>query len=109
MVTLIVIINTSISISLLYIAWRLWQWRQRLTRIADILIAAERSTHAVLNNAPTAIYMSRQNLHNLRQGNQSMQLNIQQLRQIFGLLALGSQAWRRNFWLIRAKSLQKRN
>lgn len=93
---------------LLYVAWQLWKLRRRLAKIANTLIAAERSTHAVLNNAPNAIYKSQQNIHNLRQGNQSKQVQILQVRQIFSLLAIGSQVWRRNFLRLRFKSLRNR-
>ena len=62
MVTVVVIINMLMSLMLFYVAWRVWQLKRRLVKIADTLTAAERSTHAVLHRAPNAIYKSQQNV-----------------------------------------------
>jgi hypothetical protein len=97
MVTLVVIINTLISLILLYIARRVWQLKKRLVNITNRLTAAERRTHAVLDKAPENISRRQQNIHNLRQGNQSIQLQIEQVRQIFSLLLVGQQIQRRYF------------
>lgn len=97
MVIVVVVINVLISLILFYLAWRLWQLRRRLAKIANLLIAAERSSHAVLPQAPENIYFFQNNIHNLRQGNQQPQLQIQRLRQIFSLIAFGQQVWRRYF------------
>ncbi|NJR76582.1 MAG: hypothetical protein HC773_29550 [Scytonema sp. CRU_2_7] len=97
MVTIVVVINILISLILLYVAWRVQRFKRRLTRISHLLVAAERSSHAVLLGAPEAIYMGQRNIHNLRQENQPPRLQIQRLRQIFSLLALGQQVWRSNF------------
>ncbi|NEQ20071.1 MAG: hypothetical protein F6K28_12620 [Microcoleus sp. SIO2G3] len=96
MVTVVVVINILISLVLLYVAWQVRKLRQRLTRLANIFIAAERSSHRVLYGAPVAISIGQQNVHNLRRTNQPPQLQIQRVRQIFSLLALGQQIWRRN-------------
>ncbi|GAA6622254.1 hypothetical protein [Scytonema sp. NUACC26] len=98
MVTVIVVLNMLISLTLFYMAWQIWLLKRRVARIADILSAAERSTHAVLHKAPTAIYVGQRNIHNLRQGNQPKQLQIQQVREIFSLLAFGEKIWRRYFF-----------
>jgi hypothetical protein len=97
MVTIVVIINTGISLTLLYIARRVWKFKQRLANIANRLTAAERYTHAVLDKAPENISRRQQNIHNLRQGNQSIEVQIQQVRQIFSLLLVGQQIQRRYF------------
>ncbi|MGI8500634.1 MAG: hypothetical protein ACR2LR_05780 [Hassallia sp.] len=97
MVLLVVIINTLISLILLYIARRVWKFKQRLAKITNRLTAAERWTHAVLDKAPSNISRRQQNIHNLRQGNQSIQLQIEQVRQIFSLLLVGQQIQRRYF------------
>jgi hypothetical protein len=98
MVTVVVVINTLISLVLLYVARRVWKLKQRLGRIADRLTAYERRCHAVLNKAPENIYTSEQNIHNLRQRNQALQMQIQQVQQIISLLLLGRQIWQRYFW-----------
>ena len=97
MVIGVVIINTVISLVLLYVAWQVWQFKQRLANIANRLTAAERCTHAVLDKAPSNISIRQQNIHNLRQGNQSIQVQIKQVRQIFSLLLVGQQIHKRYF------------
>jgi predicted negative regulator of RcsB-dependent stress response len=95
MVTIVVLINTFISLVLLYVAWRIWQLRLRLAKIAKALSTYERCTHAVLQMAPQTIYTRQQKIQHLRMGNQVLQLQIQQIRQIFSLLFLGQQLWQR--------------
>jgi hypothetical protein len=89
MVTVVVVINTLISLLLLFIAWQVWNIKLRIAWIADKLTAYEKSSNAFLSQAPTNLNISQQNIHNLRQGNQSLQLKIQQVRQIVSLLLLG--------------------
>ena len=97
MVILVVIINTLISVILLHVAWRVWQLKQQLEYIADRLTTYESCTNAALNKAPENIYLSQQNIYNLRQKNQVLQMQIQQVRQIISLLLLGRQIWQRYF------------
>ncbi|MEH2250498.1 hypothetical protein [Nostoc sp.] len=97
MVILVILINTLISLLLLYVAWRVWQLKQQLVYIADRLTVYESCTHAALNKAPENIYLSQENIYNLRQKNQALQMQIQQVRQIISLLLLGRQIWRRYF------------
>jgi hypothetical protein len=97
MVALVVIINILISLILLYIARQVWKLKQRLANMANRLTALERCTHAVLDKAPSNISRRQQNIQNLRQGNQSIQAQIQQVRQIFSLLLVGQQIQRRYF------------
>ncbi|MEH2374630.1 hypothetical protein [Nostoc sp.] len=97
MVILVMLVNTLISLILLYVAWRVWQLKQQLAYIADRLTAYESCTHAALNKAPENIYLSQDNIYNLRQKNQALQMQIQQVRQIISLLLLGRQIWQRYF------------
>ncbi len=97
MVTVVVIINFLISLILLYIAGRVWQLKKRLANMANRLTAAERRTHTLLDKAPENISRRQQNIHNLRQANESIQVQIQQVRQIFSLLLVGQQIQRRYF------------
>ncbi|AUB37638.1 MULTISPECIES: hypothetical protein [Nostoc] len=97
MVILVILVNTLISLILLYVAWRVWQLKQQLAYITDRLTAYESCTHAALNKAPENIYLSQQNIYNLRQKNQVLQMQIQQVRQIISLLLLGRQIWQRYF------------
>jgi hypothetical protein len=95
MVTVVVVVNILISLTLLYVAWRLWKIKRSLARAANILVAAERSTQKVLVKAPDFIYIGKRNIRKLRQSNQSIGLRTQQLQQILGLLVLASQWWQR--------------
>ncbi|MEH2105448.1 hypothetical protein [Nostoc sp.] len=97
MVILVILVNTLISLMLLYVAWRVWQLKQQLAYIADRLTAYESCTHATLKKAPENIYLSQQNIYKLRQRNQALQIQIQQVRQIISLLLLGRQIWQRYF------------
>ncbi|MDF5713939.1 MAG: hypothetical protein PUP93_08605 [Rhizonema sp. NSF051] len=108
MVTVVVIINTLISLMLFYITWRVWKLKQRLVRIADRLVIAEHKTHAILDRKPEAIYKGQRNIQNLRQRSLLLQLQIQQARQIFNLLLVGAQVWRNHFWRLQSKSWKKR-
>lgn len=108
MFAIVIAINTLISLTLFYIAWRIWLLRRRLTRIADVLSAAERSTHIVLHKAPMTIYLGQRNIRNLHQGNQPIQLQIQQIRQIFILLAFGHKIWNRQLFRLQRLSRKQK-
>jgi len=95
MAIVVVVFNTAISVILLYIAWRVWQLKRLIAFIADRLIDYERCSHDLLYKAPDNIYLGQQNLQNLRLSNQSLQIQIQQVRQILSLLLLGQRTWGR--------------
>ncbi|WP_414526480.1 hypothetical protein [Nodularia chucula] len=97
MVTTVVVINTLISMLLLYIAWRVWKLKQWIGCVADKLNAYERNTHAVLFTAPENIDIAQQQIYHLRQRNQQLQLQVQQVRQIISLLLLGKRFWGKSF------------
>ncbi|WP_414564322.1 MULTISPECIES: hypothetical protein [unclassified Anabaena] len=97
MVTTVVVINTFISLVLLFVAWQMWKLKGRIGRIADKLSDYERAVHAALYTAPERIDISQQKIHNLRQGNQGLQLQILQVRQIISLLLFGRRFWVRPF------------
>ncbi|BAZ42253.1 hypothetical protein NIES4101_82210 [Calothrix sp. NIES-4101] len=99
MVELVIIINILLALILLHLAGRLWRIRLSLAKAANALVAAERSTHTVLAQAPNFIYVGQRNISNLRLRNQVLELQIQQLRQVLSLLLLISQIWQRYFRL----------
>ncbi|MBD2438188.1 hypothetical protein [Nostoc sp. FACHB-110] len=102
MVTLVVIINTLISLMLLFIAWQIWQIKQRIALITDRLNFYEQCSYAFLSQAPINLEISQRNINNLRQGNQSLQLKIQQVQQIVSLLLLANRYFpRRNSAFLR--------
>ncbi|BAY26941.1 hypothetical protein NIES2100_67570 [Calothrix sp. NIES-2100] len=97
MVILVVVINTLISFALLYVAWRVWKLKQQLRIITDRLSYYESCSHTLLYAAPEKISSAQQSIYNLRQGNQRLEVQIQQIRQIISLLFLGRQMWQRSF------------
>jgi hypothetical protein len=74
-----------------------WKVKQQVRIVADRLAAYERCSHALLYAAPEKIYTAQQNIYNLRQRNQSLEVQIQQIQQIISLLYFGRQIWRRYF------------
>ncbi len=96
MVMIVVVIDTLISLILFFVAWRVWKLKQIIGRIADKLTVYERNTSAALYKTPENIYIGQRNIQNLRQGNQGLQVKIQQVRQIVGLLFLGRRVWGRS-------------
>ncbi|KOP22638.1 hypothetical protein AMR41_29645 [Hapalosiphon sp. MRB220] len=94
MVQVVVVINILISLILLYVAWRVWRLRLLLARLTNLFIIAERCSHALFSQAPQALDISRQNICHLRQTNQALELQIQQLQQIFSILFIGQRFWR---------------
>jgi hypothetical protein len=107
MVILVILVNTLISLTLFYVVWRVQQLKQQLAYIADRLTAYESCTRIALNKAPENIYLSQQNIYNLRQKNQALQMQIQQVRQIIGLLLLGRQIWQRYFLKLELTSAKR--
>ncbi|MEB3179742.1 MAG: hypothetical protein VKL59_12005 [Nostocaceae cyanobacterium] len=90
MLAVICLINTLISLILLYLAWRLYHVRQVLAQLADNLSAWEHSTHEVLQVAPENILLGRQSIYQLRQKNrQPPSPQTQILQQIVPILRLG--------------------
>lgn len=95
MVTTVVTINTIISLIILFITWRVWRLRRRISKIANALTNYERKVHNALYPAPQAISKGEKAIHKLREKNQLRQRQIQQVRQVFRLLLMGIQIWRR--------------
>ncbi len=95
MVTVVVVINTLISLVLFYVARRVWRLRRRITRIANILDSAERKT-ARLAGAPAQIIKGQQTLQRLRQKTQPLEVQVARVRQIVKLLVVGQQIWRQS-------------
>ena len=107
MLIAIVFINTFLALVLFYIAWRLQRLRRRLGRMADRLIAYERSAQAALRGTPDAIYLGQQGIHRLRQRQQPPDVRLQRVRQVLTLLGLGQQVWQRFMVVRKTQFIQK--
>ena len=94
MIAIAVGFNVLISLVLLYSAWVIVKLRSRLAKIADKIIAAERTTYKVLHNAPNAISKGQKGALRLGQQYQQLDPQLQRVQQVLGLFSLG-----RKFWL----------
>lgn len=95
MIPVVVAINTLIALINFYIAWRVWKLRQILARAANAILTAERGTHNVLYNAPNAISKGQKGVSVLRERYQVLEIQIQRVQQIIGLLALLGKVWQK--------------
>ena len=105
MVTIVVAINVILSAFLCYLAQRIWRIRRQLARTADTLIALERCSRSILHDAPEIIYCGQDRIYRLRQSGESVQLQLQQLRQALLLSVIGWRTWVR----IRNSKVRTRN
>lgn len=107
MLTAILIANAIIALLCMLVTWRLWSLRLVFRQVADTLISVEKSTHAVLYNAPDAIYQGQIGVHQLREQYQQLEPKLRQARQLLMLLSLGQVAWLN--WSISTRRASKRN
>ena len=91
MVTIVVLINILISITLLYLAKQLRKAKNALALITDIFNQYERASYAALHTAPANIYLAQKEIQNLRLEKQILKQQTQQLRQILSLIVLVKQ------------------
>ena len=105
MVTIVVIINTLIALTLFYVAWRVRQLHRRVARVTDRLSLYERKIHLVLPGTPEAISIGRLAIHKLRQGS-PMDLKLIRVQQVLTLFGVGQQIWQRSR-LVRPRFLKK--
>ncbi|MBD2097255.1 hypothetical protein H6F90_19325 [Trichocoleus sp. FACHB-591] len=94
MVITVVVINLLVSCFCFYAAWQIWKLRRTLAQVANALTASERSTHSVLYGAPTGILQGQRGVNQLRQQYQKLELQLQKVQQVLGLISLGQGVWR---------------
>lgn len=104
---IVVVINLTLALILVYVAWRVWQLRLQLAAIADILSTYERSIHAGLTIAPKTIATSQIAIHQLRQRSLLQDLELLRLQQVLTLLGVGQQIWQQSRLVRRSKFLRK--
>lgn len=95
MITLVITFNLLLALGCFYLAWKVWQFRRAVATTADVLLLAEKNTHAVLHGAPDAILKGQMGTHQLRQSYQRLEPQYQQVRRALTLLSLGQTVWRR--------------
>jgi hypothetical protein len=89
MVAIVIAINLLITLICLVVAWQLWKLRRTLAKVTATLVAAERSTHKLLHNAPDAIVKGQLGIYQLRQAYQGSGPQLQRVRKALALLGLG--------------------
>jgi CHASE3 domain sensor protein len=88
MVTVVVVLNTLISLICLYVALQIRKLRSRLAKITDTLTKAERNTHKVLSSSPKTISKGQRSFHKLNERYQQLEPQIKKVQQALTLLSL---------------------
>ncbi|MDY6783618.1 MAG: hypothetical protein SW833_13930 [Cyanobacteriota bacterium] len=88
MATGVILINICVAAFNFYLAWKLWKLRGAIATVSEMLVVAERNTHAVLSRAPQFVLTRQQGTRVLRQRYRHTQLQLQQVQQILALFLL---------------------
>jgi hypothetical protein len=91
MLIAILILNGLLALMGFAIAWQLWRWRDALATAADALWEAERVTHEVLNEAPTAIDGGQLAAQRLHQSHRQLAAQTRQIQSVLGLVGWSRQ------------------
>lgn len=111
MVTIVLIFNGFVALLCFYLAWHMWRLRGILANVADALIAAERTTHYVLNSAPQFISQGQLGSYHLQQQYRHLAVQLQKLQQVLAVLSLGQlmiQYFNRNRSMLRSSDSKGR-
>ncbi|MEG4813047.1 MULTISPECIES: hypothetical protein [unclassified Microcoleus] len=95
MLNAVVIINILISVVCFYIAARVWKIRRTIARLELRIAAIERCSSNVLSTTPDFLGKRQQGTRQLRLRYQQLELQLQQVQQLLGLLGLGRMLWSR--------------
>ncbi len=104
MLTIVLVINASIALMCILVAWQVWKLRRILGQAADSILAAERATHRVLYGAPAAIANGQIGVNSLRYKLKQLEPQLQQVQQVLELFSLGQTAWRQSTKLTKNRS-----
>lgn len=97
MLVFVVIFNLLIALLNLLIAWKIWQLRQVLAKLADIFIAVELTSRKLLSAASAELAPAKKRTRNLKESYRQLQVQLQLLRQILTLLSLVNKIWQGQF------------
>lgn len=101
MLITVVILNCTIALCCLVVAWRVWVWGRTLAKVADALTRYERNTHRKLYYAPAGIRQGQVGVRQLRQNLQQIEPQLQQLQRAIALMNLIFVILRRSPWRMR--------
>jgi len=93
MVITVLVFNVLIASLCFYAAWRLWQLRKTLAKAADALLAAEKSTHSVLHDAPRFVLKGQSGTAAARQQYRKAAAQLEKAQKLLALLGLGQIVW----------------
>ncbi|MEG4854058.1 hypothetical protein QUB10_24600 [Microcoleus sp. B5-D4] len=91
----VVIINLMISLVCFYIAAKVGKIRRTIARLELRIAAIERCSSNVLSTSPDFLGKRQQGTRQLRRRYQQLELQLQQVQQLLGLLGLGRMLWPR--------------
>ncbi|MEG4007893.1 hypothetical protein QUA21_20285 [Microcoleus sp. Pol1B3] len=95
MLSAVVIINLLISVVCFYIAAKVWKMRRTIARLEIRIAAIQRCSSNVLSMSPDFLGKRQQGTRQLRLRYQQLELQLQQVQQLLGLLGLGRMLWSR--------------
>ncbi|MEG4277368.1 hypothetical protein QUA62_07775 [Microcoleus sp. MON1_C1] len=95
MLNAVVIINLLISVVCFYIAAKVWKIRGTIARLEIRIAGMERSSSNVLSKSPDFLGKRQQGTRQLRRRYQQLELQLQQVQQLLGLLGFGRMLWSR--------------
>jgi len=72
-----------------------WKIRRTIARFEFRIAAIERCSRNVLGKSPDFLAKRQQSAHQLRRNYQQLELQLQQVQQLLGLLGLGRTLWLR--------------
>ncbi|MGB3263147.1 MAG: hypothetical protein WBA89_04240 [Microcoleus sp.] len=93
MLTAVVIINLMISVVCFYIATRVWKIRRTIARLEIRIAAIDRCSSNLLGISPDFLAKRQEGARQLRRRYQQLELQLQQVRQLLGLLGFGRMLW----------------
>ena len=92
----VLIINLLISLFCFYITVKVWKVRRSIEGLETRVTALNRCTSNVLLKSPDLFAKRQQAARQLRRNYLQLELQLQQLQQLVGLLGLGRMLWRRS-------------
>lgn len=88
LVILVVVFNFLLGVACLWIAARIWQFRQTLAVIADRILGVEQAIHQVLYPAPNVIRKAQTGTNRLREYYARLGIQFERVQRIISILSL---------------------
>lgn len=94
MIAIVITINILIALFNFYLAWQIWKIRRSIAGTTKAILAADRNTYNVLHGAPQTIIVGQKGTQALRQQYQKLEIQLEKLGQVLGILNFTQQFWR---------------